>query len=299
MFINPYSEITEGKGKWFKANFHTHAGSAGHDTCGIYDIEDVIELYRQAGYGVLTISNHDLYTDTGTLNKNFDIKLINGFEYSRAEHMLCIGCKSLISGEHQEVIDSCVEQGGFVIMCHPNWQRKEYWSPLKLEQLKNYTGIEIFNSVIGRLDGTGVATDVWDYLLTRGRLVWGFGNDDFHRWYDLKKSWNMIYSVSDNYADIKEAIDNGRFYTSSGLELEELTYSDGKIRVKAYESGCYPTDYEYIFIGENGKILKRQTGMTGEFCFAGNEAYVRVKVIGEQGYILWTQPVYNQKHFHD
>jgi len=51
--------------------------------------------------------------------------------------------------------------------------------------LKGYTGIEIFDSVIYRLNGSGLATDAWDFLLSQGKLVWKFGDDDFHRWYDL------------------------------------------------------------------------------------------------------------------
>jgi hypothetical protein len=296
MYINPYSSVVEDKGAWMKANFHTHAGT-GPDTCGAYDLEDVIKLYKEAGYKILCISNHDLFTDTLYLKEKYGIGLINGFEYSQNNHMLCIGCKKLIEGDHQTAIDKCVEQEGFVILCHPNWQHKEYWPWAKINMLKNYTGIEVFNSVIGRLNGTGLAEDTWDYLLSKGKLVWGFGNDDFHRWYDLNKSWTMIYSESKDENDIKSSINSGAFYLSTGLYLNDITFDSNTIKLKASEYACYSKDYQYIFIGKNGKILHKQEGEWGEYKLSGNELYVRVKVVGEQGYVLWTQPIYNKDLF--
>ena len=296
MYINPYNSTIEGKGAWKKANFHTHAGT-GPDTCGVYDLEDVVKLYKGAGYSVLCISNHDLFTDTSHLKEKYDIIMINGYEYSQDNHMLCVGCKDMIKGEHQAVIDECINQEGFVILCHPNWEYKEYWPWKKIDTLKGYNGIEVFNGVIGRLRGTGLAEDTWDYLLSQGKLVWGFGNDDFHRWYDLNKSWTVIYAKSNNENAIKSAIHCGSFYLSTGIFLNEITFNNNKIRINASENGCYTKNYQYIFIGKNGEILHKQEGEFGEYKLSGNELYVRVKVIGEQGYTMWTQPIYNDVLF--
>jgi hypothetical protein len=296
MYINPYDIVNKDKGNWKKSNFHTHAGT-GPDTCGAYDLEDVIRLYKEAGYKVLCISNHDLFTDTSHLKEKYNMVLINGYEYSQSNHMLCIGCKSMFTGEHQAAIDECINQGGFVILCHPNWQHKEYWPWEKIDSIKGYTGIEVFNGVIGRLNGTGLAEDTWDYLLSSGKLVWGFGNDDFHRWYDLNKSWSMIYTESDDEDSIKSAISKGSFYISTGIFLNEISFDNNIIKLKASENGCYPKNYQYIFIGKNGQVLHRQEGEYGEYKLAGDELYVRMKVIGEQGYTMWTQPIYNEKLF--
>ncbi|HOJ09408.1 MAG TPA: hypothetical protein PK733_02305 [Clostridiales bacterium] len=296
MYINPYSSAAEGKGAWMKSNFHTHAGT-GPDTCGAYDLEEVVKHYKAAGYMILCISNHDLFTDTSHLKGKYGIGLINGFEYSKNLHMLCIGCKSLIEGEHQAAVNECVNQEGFVILCHPNWQHKEYWPWGKIDALKGYAGIEVFNGVIGRLTGTGLAEDTWDYLLSGGKLVWGFGNDDFHRWHDLNKSWTMIYSESNEENDVKSAIRSGSFYLSTGLFLNEITFDNNIIKLRASENACYPKNYQYTFIGKSGEMLHRQEGEFGEYKLSGNELYVRVKVMGEQGYVLWTQPIYNKNMF--
>ena len=45
-----------------------------------------------------------------------------------------------VTGTHQEAIDSGVEQGGFVILCHPNWIRKEYWLWKDIDNIRGFTG---------------------------------------------------------------------------------------------------------------------------------------------------------------
>ncbi len=297
MFINPYEKVVDTSGKWMKANFHTHAGT-GAGTCGAYGIDEVISQYKEAGYDILTISNHDLFTDTEEYMKNHDLVLINGYEYSNDPHMLCIGNKTAVKGTHQHAVDACRSEGGFVILCHPNWQRKEYWPWKDIDKLSGFTGIEIFNSVIFTMTGSGLATDTWDYILSQGKLVWGFGNDDFHRWHHLGRVWNVIYSPTNNPNDIIEVLNNGGFYVSNGLVLNEFTFDGKCIRVIAnLLDPLYITKSIYRFIGANGDVLSEQLGESGCYELTGKEKYVRVQVIGEHGAMLWTQPIYRFELF--
>ena len=296
MYINPYENTIHAKGQWLKANFHTHAGT-GKDTCGAYEIADVVALYKEAKYDVLTISNHDIYSDAEKYQIAHDIVLINGFEYSQHPHMLCINVKSLITGTHQETVKECTKQGGFVILCHPNWQKKEYWPWKDIDVLSGYSGIEIFNGVIFQLAGTGLATDTWDYLLSQGKLVWGFGNDDFHRWYDLARAWNVIYSESHQHEDVQNSILYGNFYVSTGLILNRFDFCDNLIKISAFAKDTYVRNNKYIFIGKNGQILDEQIGAQGTYHLTEDELYVRVQVISEHGAILWTQPIYQENAF--
>ncbi len=291
MHIDPYSAVNSGGGEWLRANFHTHAGT-GKGTCGVHEIEDVVAAYKEAKYDVLTISNHDLYSDVRELQAKYEITLLNGFEHSIGPHVLCIGTKDRILGSYQEVIDECSRQGGFTIICHPNWQKKEYWPWEELDALEGHAGIEIYNGVIFRLNGTGLATDAWDHLLSQGRKVWGFGSDDFHRWFDMARAWNVIYSLSKEQEDIKEAIRNGAFYISTGLILNEYECDGKKIRIMARSKDTYVKESIYRFIGKDGRVLSEQNNGRGEYEFTGDESYVRVQVISEHGAMLWTQPVF-------
>lgn len=295
MYVNPYRDISS-PGYWLRGNFHTHAGT-GPNTCGAYEIEAVIALYKEAGYDVLTISNHDILSDVSEYQSKYDIVLINGFEYSQDRHMLCIDVDSVIKGSHQGCIDECLTQNGLMVLCHPNWQLKEYWPWDAIDSLHGYTGIEIFNSVIFRLNGTGLATDTWDYLLSQSKMVWGFANDDFHRWYDLAKAWNVIYSPTKDAHDIKSSIQNGRFYASTGLILKDMELEDNVIAVSASAKDTYIRENTYVFVGKDGEVLTRQTGTRGEYRLTGDELYVRVQVISEHGAMLWTQPIYKEGVF--
>ena len=295
MFINPYDSIKNGNGEWLRSNFHTHAGT-GLNTCGANGIAEVIAAYKDAKYDVLTISNHRLYSDVQEYQKKYDIILINGYEYSDHPHMLCIGNTSATEGTHQRAVDECRKEGGFVILCHPNWQRKEYWPWVDLAAMKGYTGIEIYNSVIFRLNVSGLATDTWDFLLSKGKLVWGFGNDDFHRWHDLAKSWNMIYAEKEE-SSIRKSIDIGSLYVSTGLILNEFIFDDNTIRISAGSNDTYVKENKYVFVGKDGEVLKEQVGEYGEYKMDGSELYVRAQVVSEHGAMLWTQPIYDDSKF--
>lgn len=218
-YINPYENLEDGK--WLKANFHTHAGT-GAGTCGFNPVDTVVGAYKHLRYDVLTISNHDLFTDTRSFTDD-KILMVPGVEYSKQEHMLNIGVdRSLHEYDHQSSIDITTEMGGFTILAHPNWQRKEYWSFDTLLELKGYKGIEVINMLIYRLSGSGLAMDTWDFLLSNGRLVYGFGNDDFHAITDAGRSFNVIFSRGNTYESIRESIDKGSFCASTGLFPEYL-----------------------------------------------------------------------------
>ena len=107
----------------------------------------------------------------------------------------------------------------------------------------------------------------------------------------------MIYSESHDEDSIKSSICRGSFYLSTGIYLNEISFENNIIKIKASENGCYPKNYQYIFIGKNGQVLHHQEGEYGEYKLTGDELYVRMKVIGEQGYAMWTQPIYNEGLF--
>ena len=144
MYVNPYDNLSGGR--WIRTNFHTHAGT-GAGTCGRNPVDAVAALYRELGYGALCLSNHDLYTDASAYSDG-KMTLLDGVEYSPRSHMLTVGIRrSLHELEHQPAIDETRKDGGFVILCHPNWQHKEYWPWADMDRLTGYLGIEIINQL--------------------------------------------------------------------------------------------------------------------------------------------------------
>ncbi len=293
MYRFPYADITDPKYDCKRVNFHTHAGVCQPGKCGIHSMKAVADAYMYARYDALAFSNHDMYLP---MEPDMDgILPLDAVEYSGTPHMLQVGVKEYRDLPHQEAMDFTREQGGFTILCHPNWGIPGYRDDAylaKLEQWQGYTGIEIINPVIYRLVGSGLALDVWDHLLSQGRLLYGFGNDDFHLWHDMARAWNMIYASETSFAAIKEAVEAGRFYVSTGLTLKHCGLDGDTLSVTA---GWYTENVSkqfcYKFTGFQGRLLAEFDAETAVFRIPEGEAYVRVEVTGENGAKLFLQPI--------
>jgi len=293
MYYNPYENIENSVR--IKTNFHTHAGT-GEGTCGRHPIEMVTELYRGLGFNALCISNHDLYTETAEYT-NERMFMIPGVEYSNEGHMLTIGVKeSFHNLNHQDAVNETLKHGGFTILCHPNWIRREYWPLENMITLQGFAGIEVMNTLIYRLSGSGMAADLWDKLLKKGRLVYGFGNDDFHYPFDAGRCWNEFFAVENNYAGLKQAADSGSFTVSTGPVLQRLTFEKNTINVKVrLPIETYIKDFTYKFINENG-VESQVYGEEAEYALKG-ENYIRIEAVAENGSMLFTQPVYKKEFY--
>ena len=287
MYLNPYENLSGGR--WIKVNLHTHAGT-GDFTCGKWPIDFVLDLYEKLGYGAVCLSNHDRYIDVKNIKRAKPL-VIPGVEYSREPHMLTVGVtESLHELNHQDAINETKARGGFTVLCHPNWIHKEYWPLEKMLSLSGYAGIEVMNALINRLSGSGVATDLWDKILSSGRLVYGFGSDDFHMPFDAGRCFTHVYVYGNGFGEIKKAVDCGRFTASTGIGLSYLKIDGDTINVKVkFLTKTYVDSFNYKFITENG--ASEVYGKTASFKIAG-EKYVRVEATAENGAKLFTQPVW-------
>jgi hypothetical protein len=295
MYINPYQNLSGGK--WCKANFHAHAGTEYEPgSCGQYPMDLVAKIYRECGFDILCFSNHDLFIEPTDYSKR-NLLMIPGVEYSGTDccHMLTIGVrKSLHELDHQGAIDETVKTGGLAVICHPNWPLRDHWKVDDIEKLVGYTGLEVMNMCVYRMEGSGLAADIWDHLLSQGRLVYGFGSDDFHEHFDAGRSFNLIYCDGKDYGSMKAAIDRGAFCVSTGLWLEYLMLDGDSMHVKVrYPIETFADTFAYRFVSENGRVLSEQKGSCSQYRLT-DENYLRVEAIGENGAMLFTQPVYRE-----
>ncbi|MDL2233184.1 hypothetical protein LJC63_06345 [Ruminococcaceae bacterium OttesenSCG-928-L11] len=274
-----------------KVNFHTHAGVCVKGKCGELPMDAVAQAYKQAGYHAVAISNHNMYLPKDETIEG--IELLDAIEYSEHPHLIQVGVTEFQQNGHQQAISDANDAGGFAILCHPNWINKEYWNWEHLEEVTGFAGIEILNPVIYRLSGSGLALDTWDHLLSRGRLVYGFGNDDFHQWRDMERAYNVIFAKSAALQDIAEAVRHGRFYVSSGVLLKWLRYDGETLCIEAGFAGksSYIREFEYRFIGYGGKVLEAQRTHIASYRPDHKEPYLRVEVISENGARLYLQPM--------
>jgi len=275
----------KGEGSWYRGNLHTHTTV----TDGELSPEAVIQEYERRGYDFLALSDHDVRIPVEEYQDQTKMVLLGGMEVSGGPHILCIAVSSTFPVEHdrQAVIDRTNQEQGLAILNHPNWGHNfMHWTQKQLESLEGYAGIEIYNGVIERLEGSSLAVDRWDRLLSEGKRAWGYANDDMHIIRDIARGWNMVDASEKNAASVLEALKKGRFYVSTGVAIERILVEGDTIRVIA------PDARRIRFIGRWGMELSCMDSSEARYRVGGREGYIRAECYGIGGRTAWTQPVF-------
>lgn len=274
-------------GQWLRGNLHTHTTRSD----GSADPQAVIDDYAGRKYDFLMISDHDIHT-TAADHAAWDAKgmvLLSGNEISRGgPHLLHVGGRAKVEPDplRQQVLNTtAADDTGFAIVNHPNWGPDFNHCPFEaMEQWVGYIGLEIYNGVISRLPGSPYATDKWDRLLKRGRRVWGFANDDSHAPQDVGLGWNVAWCESRTPDAVIDALRNGRFYASTGVEITRIAVEGAAItietnnarRIVALQSGAKR------FATADDRAITVQP--------PENAGYVRFECWGDGESSAWTQP---------
>jgi len=139
--------------------------------------------------------------------------------------------------------------------------------------------------------------EIWDRLLSSGRLMYGVAVDDAHHFKrpgdplasGPGRGWIYVRAEQLEGRALVEAMERGDFYASTGVELAayEGTATGMTLTVKATTY----SKYRVQFIGRTGKVLSEQTTPAASYTFKGDEGYVRARVLESNGYMAWTQPV--------
>jgi hypothetical protein len=205
---------------------------------------------------------------------------------------------------------------------HPNFHHA-----ISLEDmiaLRDEKFFEVYNghpSVNNTGDSDHISTELmWDliniaYIHDNKPLMYGLATDDSHHyhvkgstWSNAGRGWIMVQADSLNPASIIEAMEEGQFYASTGVELKDLVLNNNTLNVEVQkEAGI---TYEISFIGCNkGKsepeILMSAEGDKASFKLTEEILYVRCKITSSKKHgnpiedlffeTAWTQPVQYQK----
>jgi len=144
ILINPYRDVNWEKYERYKANLHTHTTeSDGKETP-----EKVIFLYKNKGYSILAITDHNKMTYFPEENRIF---LIKGIEFGKKSHHI-LGYFSFEIPENLEISDEneflkCISQkDGIAVFAHPGRYNKSIeWYIDFFEKYPNLIGIEVLN----------------------------------------------------------------------------------------------------------------------------------------------------------
>ncbi|OPA75198.1 phosphoesterase [Paenibacillus selenitireducens] len=292
--LNPYDE----QGTWYRGSFHNHTNNSD----GWFPLETVYKMYGD--YDFLAISDHDKIT-----NVEGKRKIPTVFEAievsSRKSHMLLVQpphtmmenyTNEFTIDHYQKYADATLDHGGICVLVHPNRYFSNFWTLEDMMAMERYTGVEIYNG-----DGNieyDIAFDKWDALLTAGRKVWGFGNDDSHVYGQEKQAWNMVLAEENTQEAILQAIKEGRFYVSTGFGFESIKCVGNKIIIDLKSNELLDKMYKYVTLfGSGGRVLHEVTGRTRhiEYECQGDEGYVRISAYIEGGYAAFSQPLFLEK----
>ena len=204
----------------------------------------------------------------------------------------------------------------FAHINHPNFQ----WA-IKVEdmmQLKGDRFFEVYNGhphVHNYGDSTTIGMEeLWDRLLIHyikeGRdLLYGLATDDAHNYIEYKvgtsnpgRGWIMVRGESLTPQSLISAMEKGDFYSTTGVELQQLEFTDKTLRVEVKQASG--VDYTIQFWGarkSKRKMLKEVKGTSASYTIKKKDLYVRAKIISNkpkanpyaEGDLetAWTQPV--------
>ena len=301
---------------WYKGNTHTHTLNSDGDSTP----DEVVRWYRENGYNFLVLTDHNFVTSVEGLNAlhGADEKFI----VIRGEEVSDVFGKKPIHVNGLNVVRKVEPQGGKSVLDtiqrnvdairavqgvphinHPNYE----WAITAddLKQVRNDKLFEIYNGhhLVNNLGGGGVPglEDVWDIILSSGKLLYGIAVDDAHT---FKQPWNrksaqpgrgwvVVRAARLNAPAILEALERGDFYASTGVELADLVINEKEITISIKTEGS--SKYRVQFIGRDGQVLQESISSPATYQFRGNELYVRARVLESNGKMAWIQPVWRQR----
>ena len=279
-------------GMWLRGNLHTHTTRSD----GSQPPQKVIDDYAARRYDFLMLSDHDIYTSPEDLAR-LDARgmvLIPGNEVTAAgPHLLHVNAgKEVEPNPCRQVVlqEVTATGGGFSIVCHPNWQERfDHATIAQLTEWTGYAGIEIYNGVIGILDGSPYATNKWDMLLSRGRRVWGYAHDDHHGRgpeNGIGLGWNMVYAQTKSREEIVAALQRGRFYASTGIIIKDIRVHGAAIRIETANAA------RIVALRDVGKRIAQADERFLEVEVPPDANYVRFECWGTGEQFAWTQPFF-------
>jgi hypothetical protein len=285
--IHPYQNLTGGR--WLKGNLHTHTTRSD----GRRDPQAVLDDYANRGYGYLMISDHDIFTgaeEYKAWNPRGMIMLPGNEVSANGPHLQHVGARSRVEphADRQRVIDEARADGGFVVVNHPNWFANfDHASIQQMTQWQGYEGVEIYNATIGRLEGSPYATNKWDMLLTAGRRVWAFANDDSHMpELDVGLGWNTAYVKDQSVSGVMDALRSGRFYCSTGVAITRIEVDGMKIRIATDGAS------RICALMKGARRLLQVDASSIEVEVPADAKYVRFECWGTGESFAWTQPFF-------
>jgi hypothetical protein len=301
--------------RWYKGNTHTHTLNSDGDSTP----DEVVRWYREHGYQFLVLTDHNFQTRVEGLNglHGADERFlvirgeevtssaggkpvhVNGLDTARPVGSQSGAAGSAVADVLQRSVDGIRAASGVPHINHPNFRWA--FSTEELQRVNNYKLLEIFNGhpEVNNQGGGGVPglEEIWDRLLSSGRLVYGIAVDDAHVFKQPGntsasgpgRGWVMVRAPQLDPKALLDSLERGNFYASNGVVLNDVAVSASSMTVTVAPQST--AKYRIQFIGNGGRILNEVPDVTGSYAITGSEGYVRARVLDSNGHTAWVQPV--------
>jgi hypothetical protein len=290
---------------WFRGNLHTHTTNSDGDS----PPDEVVAWYRDAGYDFLALTDHDFLTlprDHAAAAGR--MVLVHGEEITAGDvHVNALGIRATIPpvigatvGETlQRNVDAALAGGGVASVNHPNFRWQV--TSADLIALRHCRLLEVFNGgpETNNAGGRGRPSHdaLWDAVLTADRRMHAIAVDDAHffkvfgrPYSNPGRGWVHVRATSLSEATVLEALSDGDFYASSGVELADVSRGPREVAIEIVQQ--YDLAYRTTFIGRGGKVLDVVDGVEPRYAVSGREGYVRARVDDSDGLAAWIQPLF-------
>ena len=300
---------------WYGGNIHTHTTESDGDA----EPDKVAAWYREHGYDFLVLSDHNHLTllDYGNgRDGSLGPLMIPGEEVTvrmndnkTPVHLNALGINRVVEPTDtgdvattlQANIDAIREAGGISCINHPNWKWAFDHEPII--ETRGASLMEIFNAATDcnnypiPMPGFLSPSQIWDLVLSAGVPIFGVASDDSHHYHDFSpdmdnpgRGWVMVEADGLDSEAVVEAMASGRFYSSTGVFLGELTATSDQVSLKIRRKA--DSIFLTRFIGMDGTVCDEQVGRETSYRPTGDEGYVRAHVASSNGLQAWTQPVF-------
>jgi hypothetical protein len=278
---DPYA----GGGSWYKGNLHVASvrglGKDLPSTLGAW--------YRAHGYAFLGISDMNTYT----WPEEYGSRALSGVPtvdatYSFAD-VLAVGIDHWTAAQTlQGAIDWIAADGGLPVLAAPLSPAKPQ-SLLTVLGLHGLYGLEVYDARLALGNAAGAdATGLWDRLLSAGNRVFAFAGDDATGVSDpsIGGAWVSVLAPTVDPSSLLSSLRRGAFVASTGVEFTGLAVAGTTITAAAVIGSSLR------FVGRGGRLLRAVGTNSGSYQVVGNEGYVRVEAIRDDGARAWSQPFF-------
>ncbi|MBQ3079503.1 MAG: hypothetical protein IJC48_05820 [Clostridia bacterium] len=288
--------IWDGSRRLLKGNLHLHTTFSD----GRAAPEDAMEMYYQAGYDFLAITDHRKVSVKSTKYKSLTV--IQGIEFDfnlpgQVMHIVGVGPKEGVAEaverffSPQRAIDEINKAGGCAILAHPAWSMN---TPAVISSLCGLTAAEIYNTVSGlpwnadRADSSSIL----DVCGANGTILNFVASDDAHFYNgDQCQSYIMLACEENDEESIKAALRKGDFYATQGPKFEKIEFDGETMRVWTSPANAIVFFSDLPWMAGRSKCGEGLTYAEMKIQPGLRMRYMRVMLIDENGRRAWSNPI--------